>query len=141
MLDGPVARHTHTQSSAGIRLDSLADLAFTGVCLFRLLPLLHPPRWLTGWIAGILILRLCNLGTGLLRHKRLMLLHTRANKLTGLLLFGAGIPANHPPHMPAPHPLWCVPGPPPHPSRRGICSAGEKPGNQLRHLSGASPPH
>nr|WP_295087877.1 CDP-alcohol phosphatidyltransferase family protein [uncultured Ruminococcus sp.] len=88
MLDGPVARHTHTQSSAGVRLDSLVDLAFTGVCLFRLLPLLHPPRWLTGWIAGILILRLCNLGTGLLRHKRLMLLHTRANKLTGLLLFG-----------------------------------------------------
>lgn len=39
MLDGFIARRTNTTSSLGARLDTLADFAFSAVCLLRLLPL------------------------------------------------------------------------------------------------------
>ena len=46
MLDGFIARRTNTTSSLGARLDTLADFAFSAVCLLRLLPLFAWPRWL-----------------------------------------------------------------------------------------------
>lgn len=87
MLDGFVARRTNTASPLGARLDSMADLLFLTVCLIKLLPVLTLPVWLWGWVGLIALLRLVNILSGFVCRKKLVLLHTGANKLTGALLF------------------------------------------------------
>ena len=87
MLDGYVARRTNSASPLGARLDSMADLVFLAVCLIKLLPVLMLPVWLWVWVGLIALLRLVNVLSGFVCRKKLVLLHTRANKLTGALLF------------------------------------------------------
>ena len=87
MLDGFVARRTNSESALGARLDSMADLLFLAVCLIKLLPVLALPVWLWGWVGLIALLRLVNILSGFVCRKKLVLLHTGANKLTGALLF------------------------------------------------------
>lgn len=87
MLDGFVARRTNSASPLGAKLDSIADLLFLAVCLIKLLPVLTLPVWLWIWIGLIALLRLVNILSGFVCRKKLVLLHTGANKLTGALLF------------------------------------------------------
>lgn len=87
MLDGFVARRTNSASPLGAKLDSMADLVFLAVCLIKLLPVLALPVWLWVWVGLIALLRLVNVVSGFVWRKKLVLLHTRANKLTGALLF------------------------------------------------------
>ena len=87
MLDGFVARRTNSASPLGAKLDSMADIVFLAVCLVKLLPVLTLPVWLWVWAGLIALLRLLNILSGFVCRKKLVLLHTRANKLTGALLF------------------------------------------------------
>ena len=87
MLDGFVARRTNSASPLGAKLDSMADLVFLAVCLIKLLPVLTLPVWLWVWVGLIALLRLVNILSGFVCRKKLVLLHTKANKLTGALLF------------------------------------------------------
>ena len=87
MLDGFVARRTNSTSPLGAKLDSMADVVFLAVCLVKLLPVLTLPVWLWVWVGLIALLRLVNILSGFVWQKKLVLLHTRANKLTGALLF------------------------------------------------------
>ena len=87
MLDGLVARRTNSTSPLGAKLDSIADIIFLAVCLIKLLPVLTLPVWLWGWVGLIALLRLVNILSGFVCRKKLVLLHTKANKLTGALLF------------------------------------------------------
>ena len=48
MIDGTVARRTHTASAFGARLDTAADISFFAVSFYKLLPHLHLPRWI--WV-------------------------------------------------------------------------------------------
>ena len=54
MIDGIVARRTNTVSDFGARLDTIADIVFTAVCLIKLLPILNIPIWLYIWIVIII---------------------------------------------------------------------------------------
>ena len=87
MIDGLVARRTNTVSALGARLDTLADFAFAAVCLAKLLPLYAPPRWLLVWIAMIAAVKLVNVISGWVLERRFVAVHSRMNRLTGLLLF------------------------------------------------------
>ena len=87
MLDGFVARRTNSASALGVKLDRIADIIFLAVCLLKLLPVLALPVWLWVWVGLIALLRLVNVVSGFVCRKKLVLLHTRANKLTGALLF------------------------------------------------------
>ena len=82
-----MARRTDSASPLGARLDSIADLVFLAVCLIKLLPVLMLPVWLWVWVGLIALLRLINIVSGYVCRKKLVLLHTKANKLTGALLF------------------------------------------------------
>ena len=53
MIDGTIARKTNTVSEFGARLDTAADFLFAGVCLVKLLPVVHMPGWLWIWISLI----------------------------------------------------------------------------------------
>ena len=87
MADGPVARRTGTDSVFGARLDSIADFLFVLACLVRLLPVVPLKAWAWIWIAGIALIRVINIILGWISQKKLVMLHTAANKMTGFLLF------------------------------------------------------
>ena len=87
MIDGTVARKTNTVSKFGERLDSTVDMMFVLVCFIKLIPVLDIPLWLYIWIAVIVFIRIVNIISGFVIKKRLVILHTTMNKLTGALLF------------------------------------------------------
>ena len=87
MIDGAVARKTGTVSELGSRLDTIADLVFTAVCLVKLLPVLEVPLWLLIWIAVIAVIKLLNIAVGYLKQKKFAAVHSVLNKVTGGLLF------------------------------------------------------
>lgn len=88
-LDGWVARKTGTASDFGARLDSIADLFFYAVLLFRLFPVLWQTLPLAIWyaVAGALIVRLAAYAVAAVKYHRFAALHTWLNKLTGLGVF------------------------------------------------------
>lgn len=87
MIDGTVARKTGSAGIMGERLDSIADMVFVLVCFRKLLPLLSVPFPILIWTAGIACVRIANLIYACVGKRKTVLLHTAANKLTGLLLF------------------------------------------------------
>ena len=87
MLDGTVARKTNSTSKFGSQLDTVADLIFVVVCLFKLFPAIHIPGWLWIWVGVIAVIKISNLIWGYIAEKQLISLHTIMNKATGLLLF------------------------------------------------------
>ncbi len=87
MIDGIVARKTGTVSELGSRLDTIADIVFTAVCLIKLLPVLDIPAWLYTWISVIAIIKLSNIAIGYIRQKDFVAVHSITNKVTGGLLF------------------------------------------------------
>ena len=69
IIDGAVARRTGTVSELGSRLDTIADIVFTVVCLIKLLPALDVPVWLYIWTAVIAMIKLFNIAIGYIRQK------------------------------------------------------------------------
>ena len=87
MVDGWVARMTHTVSELGAKLDTIADIVFVVVCLVILLPVLNIPVWLWVWISIIALIKIINIIFGFIIQKRFVSVHSTMNKVTGLLLF------------------------------------------------------
>lgn len=87
MIDGPVARKTHTATAFGAKLDTAADILFAAVCLVKLLPVLNIPLWLFIWIGLIALIKIMNIVSGFVIRKRFVSVHTPMNKATGALLF------------------------------------------------------
>ena len=89
MLDGYLARKLHAESKAGAVLDSVADISLVACCAIRLLPIMQIPTWLWIWAGVIVTIKIINQVSALIVYKRFCFPHTKANKLTGLLLFFA----------------------------------------------------
>ena len=89
VLDGWIARKTKTASDFGARLDSMADLLFYAVMLFRIFPILWNTLPGVIWyaVAVILILRITAYLTAMVKYRKFASLHTYLNKLTGGMLF------------------------------------------------------
>ena len=87
MIDGTVARKTNTVSSFGAKLDTIADFIFAVVCLIKLMPVLDIPAWLWIWIGGIALIKIINIISGVVLHKKLTAVHSVMNKITGALCF------------------------------------------------------
>ena len=87
IVDGWVARRTHTASELGAKLDTIADIVFVIVCLAKLLPVLDIPVWLWAWIGIIALIKVINIISGFIVQKRFVSVHSTMNKVTGLLLF------------------------------------------------------
>ena len=86
-MDGYLARKLSAESKTGAVMDSIADICFVACCGIRLLPVLQIPTWLWIWAGGIIVIKLVNQVSALIVCKRFCFPHTKANKLTGLLLF------------------------------------------------------
>lgn len=87
IIDGTVARKTNTAGEFGAKLDTTADFIFVAVCLIKLLPVLDIPVWLWVWIAVIALIKIINIISGVVMHKKLTAVHSVMNKVTGALLF------------------------------------------------------
>ena len=87
MLDGYVARRTGAESDLGARLDSIADFVLIVVCLAKILPAISVPTWLWIWIAAIALVKAANAISGFVVERRLVMPHTKANKVAGLMIF------------------------------------------------------
>lgn len=88
-LDGTIARATGTASRFGAKLDSVADLLFYSVMLFKILPILWEALPVTIWyvVGLVLLVRLLAYLTAAVKYKCFASMHTWLNKLTGLVLF------------------------------------------------------
>ena len=87
MIDGWVARKTNTASEFGARLDTMADIVFVIICLFKLLPVMEIPIWLYVWIGVIALIKVINIVSGYIVQKQFVSVHSIMNKVTGALLF------------------------------------------------------
>lgn len=89
VLDGYIARKTHTESELGAKLDSIADLLFYAVMLFMLFPtlweLLPTALWCT--VGVTLLLRFSSYMTAAVKYHRFASMHTYMNKITGGMVF------------------------------------------------------
>ena len=87
MADGFAARRLGTASASGAKLDTAADMVFAAAAAVKILPGLVLPKWLWVWILLIALVKLSSIAVGFLRCGRLVALHTKLNKSTGLMLF------------------------------------------------------
>ena len=87
ILDGFLARRWGVESKFGARLDSLADFVFVLVVGYKLFPWLKLSDELWMMIGLIALVKVSNaICSYVIKHK-IEFLHTKANKLTGFLLF------------------------------------------------------
>ena len=87
ILDGFLARRWGVESKFGARLDSLADFVFVLAVGYKLFPWLKLPATLWMMIGLIALVKASNAFSVYLVKQRIEILHTKANKLTGFLLF------------------------------------------------------
>ena len=87
MLDGFLARRWGVESKFGARLDSLADFVFVLVVGYKLFPWLKLSAALWMMIGLIAMVKIVNAISAYVVKRRVAFPHTKANKLTGLLLF------------------------------------------------------
>lgn len=87
MLDGFLARRWGVESKFGARLDSLADFVFVLAVGYKLFPWLKLPASLWMMIGFIALVKIVNAISAYVVKHRIEFLHTKANKLTGFLLF------------------------------------------------------
>lgn len=87
MVDGTIARKTHSVSIFGSKLDTIADFVFLLSSLIKLLPVINFPVWLWVWVLIIAAIKIINAASGFICKKKFITKHTIMNKITGLLLF------------------------------------------------------
>ncbi len=89
VLDGYIARKTNTVSEFGARLDSIADLMFYGIIIYKLFPNLYAMLPTAIWYAviGIIVLRVFTYIFTAIKFKVFMSNHTYLNKMTGFCAF------------------------------------------------------
>ena len=87
MLDGFLARLWGVESKFGARLDSFADFVFVLAVGYKLFPYLQLPTALWMMIALIAMVKIVNAISSYVVKRKIEFQHTKANKLTGFLLF------------------------------------------------------
>ena len=87
MLDGFLARRWGVEGKFGARLDSLADFVFVLAVGYKLSPWLKLPTALWMMIGVIALVKMVNAISSYVINHKIAFLHTKANKLTGFLLF------------------------------------------------------
>lgn len=88
ILDGYVARKMNVQSTLGAKLDSVADIFMYGVIIAVLI--IWEQWGLINFIPILVLIclvRCINILIGYLRFRQLVMIHTLANKISGVLVF------------------------------------------------------
>jgi len=89
MLDGFIARRTKSTSKVGSILDSIADIVFVIIAMIKILPFLNLSNTIIICACVVLLIKIGNVIYGFIYYKKLILIHTIANKVTGFIVFVA----------------------------------------------------
>ena len=108
IFDGFLARRWGVESKFGARLDSLADFVFVLVVGYKLFPWLKLPATLWMMIGFIALVKVSNVVNSYFVKHRIEFLHTKANKLTGFLLFVGVITIGQPYFVPIAWAIACI---------------------------------
>ena len=108
MLDGFLARRWGVESKFGARLDSLADFIFVLVIGYKLFPWLKLPTTLWMMVGLISLVKVINAISSYVAKHRIEFLHTKANKLTGFLLFVSVMTIGQPYFVPVAWVIACI---------------------------------
>lgn len=88
ILDGYIARKTNSESLAGAKLDSAADLVMFGVTITIIIILIGDRvKIFFPWVIVIVLIRCINIIIGAYKYHSFIMLHTWGNKITGILVF------------------------------------------------------
>lgn len=87
MLDGFIARRTKSTSKVGTILDSIADIVFVIIAMIKILPVLNLSNAIIIWASIIALIKIMNIIFSYICYKKVVLPHTFANRITGLVLF------------------------------------------------------
>lgn len=87
LVDGNLARLTHTCSDLGKKLDSIGDFTFFLVFLFRIVPWMAIEPWEMVWFILIVASRLGFFLWVKLKKCKFMPSHSIASKITGTVIF------------------------------------------------------
>jgi len=87
IADGFFARKYNSESKLGEKIDSLADIVFVLAAMVKIIPILNLPREIFIWIIVIAIIKFFGIIYGFIRYKKIIFLHTIANKIIGFALF------------------------------------------------------
>ena len=87
IVDGYIARKTNSTSRLGSLLDSIGDIMFMGSAIIVFFPVIYIPIKIWIWIMGIFFIRIISMLVVFQKYHTFAMLHTYANKLTGLMLF------------------------------------------------------
>lgn len=87
MADGFFARKYNTESKFGEKIDSLADIVFASFTMIKIIPFLNLPKEILISIIAIAIIKFFGIVYGFICYKKIIFLHTMANKITGFALF------------------------------------------------------
>ena len=87
ILDGFLARKYKITSEFGAKIDSIADMIFVFGSILKIIPVIEIPIAIYIWITIIILIKVFNIILGYIQYKKLTLLHTIANKITGFVLF------------------------------------------------------
>ena len=82
MIDGTVARKMESVSSLGSKLDTVSDFVFMLACGIKILPIIEIPKFLWVWVALIALTKIFNIVFVFIRKKKLISIHSVANKIT-----------------------------------------------------------
>ena len=106
VLDGFLARRWGVESKFGARLDSWADFVFVIAVGYKLFPWLKLPAALWMMIGLIALVKASNAVSAIIRHSQFP--HTKANKLTGFLLFIGMMTIGQPYFVPIAWVIACI---------------------------------
>ncbi|MFA5659109.1 MAG: CDP-alcohol phosphatidyltransferase family protein [Oscillospiraceae bacterium] len=87
VLDGYIARKTHTQSESGARLDTAGDIVYTIIIIILIFKITSLTNLMIIWFAAICTVKLFSILIGLLRFKGFSPIHSYLNKISGITLF------------------------------------------------------
>jgi len=87
MIDGPIARKLNKVSEFGSKLDTIADFIFLMVTLIKLIPNIDLSISIILWIILIAVIKVFSVLFGLINKRRLVVVHTVLDKVTGFVLF------------------------------------------------------
>ncbi len=86
-VDGTVARRLGTVTDSGAKFDTAADFIFAVAVIIKLVNAFRFPMWLLIWIALIFAIKTLSVITGLVRHKKLVAVHSLVNKVCGAAVY------------------------------------------------------
>jgi len=95
MLDGYIARRLNTVTKHGEVLDSICDAEMLCICLYCVLESVSIRKEILIFALFTALLRMANIAIGYIKAKKVIMLHTRLNKLTGALLFAFVLAIKH----------------------------------------------